>query len=172
MRKSKIRSNVKAWTIPATGVRPPFLTLAAVRAIAPVAGIPPKRADMIFPTPWPTNSALERWLPPIMPSETTQERSDSIAARMAMVKAGEIIWRIKENDRSGTVKLGSPALMVYRSPMVLTGRWPKATMAVVTKIATREPGIFWERRGQKIWMSRAKIPIARVAQLILERCSP
>ena len=35
-----------------------------------------------------------------------------MAASIAMVKAGEIIWRIKENDRSGTVKLGSPALMV------------------------------------------------------------
>ena len=28
--------------MPATGVRPPFLTLVAVRAIAPVAGMPPK----------------------------------------------------------------------------------------------------------------------------------
>lgn len=36
-----IRS-VMEWTIPAIGVRPPFFTLAAVLAIAPVAGIPPK----------------------------------------------------------------------------------------------------------------------------------
>ena len=74
--------------MPATGVRPPFLTLAAVRAIAPVAGMPPKSEDMMFPTPCPTSSALERWWPPIIPSDTTQDKSDSIEARIAMVKAG------------------------------------------------------------------------------------
>ena len=31
-------TSVTEWTIPATGVRPPFLILAAVLAIAPVAG--------------------------------------------------------------------------------------------------------------------------------------
>ena len=49
---------LNACTIPATGVLPPFFTLAAVRAIAPVAGIPPKRADIIFPIPCPINSAF------------------------------------------------------------------------------------------------------------------
>ena len=38
-------TSVMEWTIPAIGVRPPFLIFAAVRAIAPVAGIPPKRAE-------------------------------------------------------------------------------------------------------------------------------
>ena len=33
------------------GVRPPFFTLAAVRAMAPVAGMPPNRADAILPAP-------------------------------------------------------------------------------------------------------------------------
>ena len=39
---SKISKRVTACTIPATGVRPPFFTFVAVRAMAPVAGIPPK----------------------------------------------------------------------------------------------------------------------------------
>src|SRR2546427_8531167 len=40
--KNKAMSNsVTEWVMPATGVRPPFLTFVAVRAIAPVAGIPP-----------------------------------------------------------------------------------------------------------------------------------
>ena len=60
MRKSKINNKTSACVIPAIGVRPPFLTLAAVRAIAPVAGMPPNQADIIFPTPCPTNSAFER----------------------------------------------------------------------------------------------------------------
>ena len=38
--------------MPATGDVPPFLMLAAVRAMAPVAGIPPNRAEALFPTPW------------------------------------------------------------------------------------------------------------------------
>ena len=33
---TRIRRSVTEWTIPAIGVRPPFLTLAAVLAIAPV----------------------------------------------------------------------------------------------------------------------------------------
>lgn len=39
--------SVMLCTIPAIGVRPPFFTLAAVRAMAPVAGIPPKRPEKI-----------------------------------------------------------------------------------------------------------------------------
>ena len=45
------RTNVMEWTMPAIGVLPPFLILAAVLAIAPVAGIPPNKADAIFPAP-------------------------------------------------------------------------------------------------------------------------
>ena len=61
--------------------------LAAVLAIAPVAGIPPNRAEPMLPTPCAINSMLERCLELIMLSETTQESKDSIAARIAMVKA-------------------------------------------------------------------------------------
>jgi hypothetical protein len=43
---------VAAWTIPATGLRPPARTLAAVRASAPVAGRPPKAADAMLAMPW------------------------------------------------------------------------------------------------------------------------
>ena len=37
-----------AWTMPEIGERPPFFTFAEVLAIAPVAGIPPKRPDAMF----------------------------------------------------------------------------------------------------------------------------
>ena len=66
--------------MPATGVRPPFLTFVAVRAIAPVAGMPPKRPAAMFAMPWPTSSTLDLCRLPIMPSATTAESSDSIAA--------------------------------------------------------------------------------------------
>ncbi len=60
---------------------------AAVLAIAPVAGIPPKNPDAIFPAPCAISSAFERWRLPIIPSATTQDKSDSMAARIAMVNA-------------------------------------------------------------------------------------
>ena len=59
-KNSVIRSSVKACAIPATGVRPPFFTFVAVRAIAPVAGIPPKSGEAMFATPCATNSMFER----------------------------------------------------------------------------------------------------------------
>ena len=55
-----MRSNASACVIPATGVRPPFFTFVAVRAIAPVAGIPPKSGDAMFATPCATSSMFER----------------------------------------------------------------------------------------------------------------
>ena len=93
----RIRTRTTAWIMPATGVRPPFFTLAAVRAMAPVAGMPPKRAEAIFPAPWAASSILERCFPLIMPSATTQESRDSMAARIAMVKAsGRAVWIISK----------------------------------------------------------------------------
>ncbi|MND00965.1 hypothetical protein D3C83_197650 [compost metagenome] len=44
-------SSVTAWIIPATGVRPPLRTFVAVRAIAPVAGMPPKKGVIRLAVP-------------------------------------------------------------------------------------------------------------------------
>ena len=76
-----------AWMIPATGVRPPLLMFVAVRAMAPVAGSPPKSGERIFAIPWPISSLFESCFAPIIPSATTAERSDSMAARTAMETA-------------------------------------------------------------------------------------
>ena len=73
--------------MPAIGVRPPFLMLAAVRAMAPVAGIPPNRAEPILPAPCAISSILERCLLLIIESATTQDSKLSIPANTAMVKA-------------------------------------------------------------------------------------
>ena len=167
IKNNSISNRVNACTIPATGVLPPFFTLAAVLAIAPVAGIPPKSADIKFPTPWATNSAFDLCLLPVIPSDTTADNSDSIAANIAIVNAGKIISLISENEIVGIVKLGSPALIVYRSPIVLTGNLKIATKNVVTSIAIKEPGIFLDTFGQNIWISIASNPIAKVTKLIL-----
>ena len=60
---------------------------AAVLAIAPVAGMPPKIGAKMLATPWANSSALERCLVPTILSATTAERSDSIDERTAIVMA-------------------------------------------------------------------------------------
>ena len=87
-KKSVMSSSVSACTMPATGVRPPFLTFVAVRAMAPVAGMPPNSGDAMFATPCATSSMFERCRPPIIPSATTADSSDSTAPSSAMVNAG------------------------------------------------------------------------------------
>ena len=59
IRKRKMNSKTMAWMIPATGVLPPLLILVIVRAMAPVAVIPPKRGEAILANPCATNSVLE-----------------------------------------------------------------------------------------------------------------
>ena len=53
-------NNVIACTIPAIGVRPPFLMLVAVRAMAPVAGMPPNSGVTMLAMPCPISSVLLR----------------------------------------------------------------------------------------------------------------
>src|SRR2546425_6174965 len=86
--KKTIKKNkVKAWVIPDRGVFAPILIFAAVLAMAPVTGIPPNMADPIFAMPCANNSVLERWRLPVILSATEQERTDSIDARRATVRA-------------------------------------------------------------------------------------
>jgi hypothetical protein len=91
-KKTRISTSTTACVIPEIGVLPPLLTFVAVRAIAPVAGMPPKRTDPMFATPWATSSMFDLCLPPVIPSATTAESRDSIAASRAIVSAGETSW--------------------------------------------------------------------------------
>ena len=49
-------NKVRACTMPATGERPPLFTLVTVRAMVPVAGMPPKKGVTKLATPWAINS--------------------------------------------------------------------------------------------------------------------
>ena len=123
-KKSVISSSVTACVMPATGVRPPFFTFVAVRAIAPVAGMPPNSGVTMFATPCATSSMLERCRPPIMPSATTAESSDSTAPSSAIVNAGaDERGDLRERRRAAPRDAGSAALIPpNRLPMVSTGR--------------------------------------------------
>ena len=85
---SMSNKSVTACTMPASGVRPPFLMFVAVRAIAPVAGMPPKSGLQMLAMPCAISSVLDRCLMPVMPSATTADRSDSIAPKRATDNAG------------------------------------------------------------------------------------
>ena len=112
MRNTITASSTTAWTMPAMGVRPPAFTLAAVRAMAPVAGMPPNITEPMLPTPWATSSMLARWCELIMESATTQDSRDSMAARIAMVKPLGSCSRNRSKLNWGSCSCGTPALMV------------------------------------------------------------
>ena len=112
-RKRSTSNSTRVCTIPATGVFPPLFMLAIVRAIAPVAGIPPKNGTTIFATPWPISSVLELWRSPITPSATIAESRDSIAPNIAIVNATGARFCIVEKSVvpsliSGKTKGGMP----------------------------------------------------------------
>ena len=162
MRNMTTTSSVTEWTMPDTGVRPPFLMLAAVRAMAPVAGMPPKAAEPILATPCATSSMLGRWWEPIMPSATTADSSDSTPASTAMVTALDSWARMAAKEKSDrcSVSAGKPArISVKDLPMVFTSRCSSSTAAAVTTTAMREPGIFLKNRGQTMRMTRATTPM-------------
>lgn len=100
-----------------------ILIFVAVRAIAPVAGIPPNNGVIIFATPCATNSIFDRCLPPIIPSATTAESKDSIAARIAIVVAGPIKFLIIAKSISGKTGEGSAdGSSPNFDPIVSTGK--------------------------------------------------
>ena len=74
----------------------------AVLAMAPVAGIPPKIGEAMFATPCAINSMFESCLEPIIPSATTAESKDSIAAstaiEIAVGKSVVIVFMLKSGN--------------------------------------------------------------------------
>ena len=160
---SIISNKVIEWTIPEIGVLPPFLTLAAVLAIAPVAGIPPNREEPILAIPCAISSAFELCLSPIIPSETTADNKDSIPPKSAIVKAGPINAFNVLRFRLGIWGIGIFELILPNwLPIVATGKLNINTTKVVTIKAIKDPGIFLFIFGQKIKIISASNPIANV----------
>src|SRR5690606_1730337 len=137
-----------------TGVRPPLFTLVAVRAMAPVAGIPPKRGEAILATPGAINSMFDRGRPPIMPSATTADNSDPTAARRALVHAAPTSEAILSPETAGNWGRGRPALISpNRDPTVSTGSENRCTIAVAATSATSGAGMRRLNRGQKMMVA-------------------
>ena len=148
-----------AWKIPATGVLPPALILVAVRAIAPVAGIPPKIPEAIFATPCPTNSWFNECLCPIKPSATTADSKASIPAKNAIVNADGTNSRISSNEKVGHTGVGRPSgRLGKRLPIVSTGIVKKNAIAEINRIDTRYEGILGDTFLQIMIVVKPKAP--------------
>ena len=146
-----------------------------VRAMAPVAGIPPKSGETIFAMPCPINSVLEWWLSPITPSATVAESSDSMAPSTAIVIAGPTSILIVSHERAGTVAEGRVELMSKRSPMVSMVVTPaysfsRSTTTVTRMMATSEPGIFFSTRCDRTIITILAMPIPALHGSISPRC--
>ena len=110
--------------MPGTGDRAPARMLVAVRAMAPVAGSPPKIGETTLAMPCATSSTLGLCLSPLMRSETTADSSDSRAPSSATVKRRR--QQAEHEVRDGTAgrcsdgrPLGMPP---KRLPIVSTSR--------------------------------------------------
>ena len=116
-----------------------------VRAIAPVAGIPPNNGEAMLAMPCPMSSVLELWWSPMTPSATVADNRLSMAPNTAMVTAGPTSPLMVSHDRAGTTAPGSVELMLKRSPMVSMVVTPAYSFSnkaatVITTMATSEPG--------------------------------
>ena len=114
---------------------------AAVLAIAPVAGIPPNRAEHIFPIPCAVSSVFERCFLLIIPSATTHDKSDSIPARSAIVSASGNISITFESPNAGILNVGKVLLTSYKSPIVLTFIPKPFTITIPAATAINDAGI-------------------------------
>ena len=97
-RATTATSTESAWTIAANGERAPERMLVAVRAMAPVAAMPPKNAVAMLPIPSASSSASGSCRVPAMPSATTADSSDSIAPSIAIANAPESSSRSTPSD--------------------------------------------------------------------------
>lgn len=113
-------------------------------------------------TPCAMSSMFERWRPPIMPSDTTADSSDSIPASSAIVNAGLARLASRGSVTSGSAGRGSPASITpNRLPIVSTGRWNSCTIAVVTTRATSVPGIRLSKRRHTTMIANVSVPTPR-----------
>ncbi|OQC10236.1 MAG: hypothetical protein BWX79_01346 [Alphaproteobacteria bacterium ADurb.Bin100] len=135
-------SSVAACTMPATGLVAPLLMLVTVRAMVPVAGIPPKKGVTKLAMPWAMSSWLGLCRSSIMPSATRAHSSDSMAPSKASVTVGISRNLADSQLKAGQANDGRPAGMPpKRLPMVSTLRFSSHTASVARTRATIDPGI-------------------------------
>src|SRR5699024_6135038 len=118
----------------------------AVRAIAPVAGIPPKKPAAADARPWPTSSRSASKGPVReIEAATRAESKDSIAASAATATAGPASALIISRFNSGTVGAGR---LAGSCPIWASGASTTTASTVTTTIARKDPGNRGAKREQ------------------------
>ena len=145
--------------MPATGVRPPVRTLVAVRAIAPVAGMPPKNGATMLAMPCAISSWFGSWRSSIM--------------RVGHARGQQRLDRAEQRDRdrrrergcaASTARVrpartpGSPCGMPpKRVPIVSTSRFSTPTTSDATTSTTIGPGRrVITRRPRRVVLAKAR----------------
>ena len=141
---SRTSTSTSACTTPAIGALPPLRMLVAVRAIAPVAAMPPNSGETMLAIPCPTSSWLASCFVPAMPSATTADSSDSIAPSIAIVKAEGSSSITSSKPIDGTENAGSERGMAPKvdSIVAMPGSSKASVTAVAATIASSGPGTF------------------------------
>ncbi len=132
-------------TIADTRVRAPARTFTAVRAIAPVAGIPPKSGETTFASPWPNSSRSGSWWAvSTRPSATFADRRLSIAPRAATASAAPNRSLMRPNGNDGKEGVGSESGSL---PIRATSKPASCAVAVAAITAISDAGRALFRRG-------------------------
>ncbi len=129
--------------MPATGVRPPARTLVTVRAIVPVAGMPPNSGLTMLATPCAISSWFGSWrgMSPAALSAMRAQSSDSIAPSSAIVIVGISNCLALSHENGGSAKSGNVRGMApKREPMVSTGSVKYQHSSVMVTSATTGAG--------------------------------
>ena len=136
--------------MPETGEVAPERMFVAVRAIAPVTGMPPNKGTARFATPCASSSASGLCRSPLMLSATTAESRLSMAASIATVSAEGNSGIMRSARNSGSAIRGRPVGMPPNLvPIVSTGTANDAAgKGRASSKATIEPGTFFVTRGQ------------------------
>eukprot|EP01022_Parablepharisma_sp_SALTPOND_P012225 TRINITY_DN1566_c0_g2_i1.p1 TRINITY_DN1566_c0_g2~~TRINITY_DN1566_c0_g2_i1.p1 ORF type:complete len:1815 (-),score=421.25 TRINITY_DN1566_c0_g2_i1:71508-76952(-) len=164
-------SSTPAWMMPAMGENAPARMLVTVRAIAPVAGMPPKSTEPMLAAPCAESSTLELCVSPVMPSATTAESRDSIPASRAMVSAsGRRVWMrskvISGRTISGMARGMPPNLL----PMVSTSSPRIHTARAASTTPTTGPGMRGLNLRMRMMEARARTAMATVFGLMVPAC--
>ena len=129
--------------MPATGEVAPARILVTVRAMVPVAGMPPKNGTTALAMPWAISSWLGSCLGrPLSWSATRAHSRDSMAPSAVMVSVGVTSSLTVSQEKSGSANTGSPCGMPpKRVPMVSTGHCSAQASRLRVSRATTGPGM-------------------------------
>ena len=142
--------------MPAIGDAAPARTLVMVRAMVPVAGMPPKKGVTKLATPCAISSWFGSWRgKSVALSATRAHSSDSIAPSSAIVTVGMNSSLAVAQLNSGSAKAGNACGMPpKREPMVSTGSFSSNATTVAATSAMIVPGRCALKR-----LSRAQPPV-------------